>query len=200
MPPTVASTRRAWPGEMPSSRAACGMGFVATPELGHESVALGVQALARLSHRGGLDADGKSGDGAGLLIQIPHRLLGGDFAVAVLFEWDKRARAIVAESLHSVGLSLALWRAVPVNLESLGDRARATMPTVWHGLVARPDLDPNDWEHRLYLARRRAERRAADEAVQMYVPSCSSRTVVYKGLMAGTRLADFYLDLLDESC
>jgi glutamate synthase domain-containing protein 2/glutamate synthase domain-containing protein 1/glutamate synthase domain-containing protein 3 len=176
------------------------MGFVATPDLGHESVALGVQALARLSHRGGLDADGKSGDGAGLLIQVPHRLLGGDFAVAVLFAWDDRARAIVAESLESVGLSLAAWRAVPVNPDSLGDRARATMPTVWHGLVARPDLDPNEWEHRLYLARRRAERRAADEAVQMYLPSCSSRTVVYKGLMAGTRLADFYLDLLDESC
>ncbi|TMG62335.1 MAG: hypothetical protein E6H86_10540, partial [Chloroflexi bacterium] len=49
------------------------MGFVATPELGHEAVALGVQALARLAHRGGLDADGKSGDGAGLLIQVPHR-------------------------------------------------------------------------------------------------------------------------------
>jgi glutamate synthase domain-containing protein 1 len=71
------------------------MGFVATPDLGHESVSLGVQALARLSHRGGLDADGKSGDGAGLLIQVPHRLLGGEFAVAVLFDWDPRARAVV---------------------------------------------------------------------------------------------------------
>jgi glutamate synthase domain-containing protein 2/glutamate synthase domain-containing protein 1/glutamate synthase domain-containing protein 3 len=176
------------------------MGFVATPDIGHESVALGVQALARLSHRGGLDADGKSGDGAGLLIQVPRRLLGGDFAAAVLFEWDERARAIVAESLESTGLSLVDWRAVPVNPDSLGDRARATMPTVWHGLVARPDLDPNEWEHRLYLARRRAERRAAEEAVHMYLPSCSSRTVVYKGLMAGTRLADFYLDLLNDLC
>ncbi|HEY8798726.1 MAG TPA: hypothetical protein VIO85_12760, partial [Candidatus Dormibacteraeota bacterium] len=64
---------------------------MATPDLGHEAVALGAQALARLAHRGGLDADGKSGDGAGLLIQVPHRLLGGEVAVAVLFEWDKRA-------------------------------------------------------------------------------------------------------------
>ncbi|HSS92473.1 MAG TPA: hypothetical protein VLR46_00640, partial [Candidatus Dormibacteraeota bacterium] len=99
MPPTLASTRHAWPGQVPRDRAACGMGFVATPELGHDAVAFGVQALARLSHRGGLDADGKSGDGAGLLIQVPHRLLGGDFAVAVLFEWDGRAREIVADSL-----------------------------------------------------------------------------------------------------
>ncbi|HEX9476815.1 MAG TPA: glutamate synthase subunit alpha, partial [Candidatus Dormibacteraeota bacterium] len=200
MPPLLASTRRAWPGQMPSDRAACGMGFVATPGLGHESVSLGVQALARLSHRGGLDADGKSGDGAGLLIQVPHRLLGGEFAVAVLFEWDGRARAIVAEALEAAGLALVGWRAVPVEPDSLGERARATMPAVWHGLVARPDLDPIEWEHRLYLARRRAERRAADDSVRLYMPSCSSRTVVYKGLMAGTRLADFYLDLRDGSC
>ena len=67
---------------------------------------------------------------------------------------------------------------------------------------ARPPsgFDPNDLEHRLYLARRRAERKGAEESVRMYLPSCSSRTVVYKGLMAGTRLADFYLDLRDESC
>ena len=176
------------------------MGFVATPELGHEAVALGVQALARLSHRGGLDADGKSGDGAGLLIQVPHRLLGGDFAVAVLFDWDERARTIVAESLATTGLAIADWRPVPVDPESLGERARETMPVVWHGLIARPDLEPAEWEHRLYLARRRAERRATEESVRMYLPSLSSRTVVYKGLMAGTRLADFYLDLRDEAC
>ena len=72
------------------------MGFVATPQLAHDAVSLGAQALARLAHRGGLDADGKSGDGAGLLIQVPQRLLGGDLAVAALFEWDARARAMVA--------------------------------------------------------------------------------------------------------
>src|SRR5260370_6346302 len=131
---------------MRSDRAACGMGFVATPDLGHESVSLGVQALARLSHRGGLDADGKSGDGAGLLIQVPHRLLGGEFAVAVLFEWDARARGIVAESIERNGLALVGWREVPVDPDSLGESARATMPTVWHGLIARPDLDPVAWQ------------------------------------------------------
>src|SRR6266700_2231564 len=175
------------------------MGFVATPGLGHEAVALGVTALARLSHRGGLDADGKSGDGAGLLIQVPRRLV-GDHAVAVLFEWDEQAKAIVAESLEACGLSLVDWRAVPVDADSLGERARETMPGIWHGLVANGGYDPNEWEHRLYLARRRAERKAAEESVRMYLPSCSSGTVVYKGLMAGTRLADFYLDLRDESC
>ncbi len=176
------------------------MGFVATPEPGHEAVALGVQALARLSHRGGLDADGKSGDGAGLLIQVPRRLLGGEFAVAALFEWDVRGRDLVAESMAASGLRLHDWRQVPVDVASLGERARATMPAIWHGLIARPDLDPDECEHRLYLARRRVEKKAQADGVRMYLPSCSSRTLVYKGLMAGTRLADFYVDLQDPAC
>jgi glutamate synthase domain-containing protein 2/glutamate synthase domain-containing protein 1 len=176
------------------------MGFVATPELGHGAVAMGVQALARLSHRGGLDADGKSGDGAGLLIQVPHRLLGGNVAVAALFEWDERAKDVVSESLAAGGLQLLEWRRVPVDAESLGARAQATMPAIWHGLIARPDIDPDELERRLYTARRRAEQRAEAEGIRMYLPSLSSRTLVYKGFMAGTRLADFYLDLQDPNC
>jgi len=176
------------------------MGFVAAPETGHEAVALGVQALARLAHRGGLDADGKSGDGAGLLIQVPRALLGAGYAVVALFAWDERARSIVEESLAAHGMSVASWRGVPVDTESLGDRARATMPAIWHGLVDDPGVDPETWERRLYVARRDAERRAEASAVRMYIASCSSRTVVYKGLMAGTRLADFYLDLKDPRC
>src|SRR5437867_3327107 len=74
------------------------------------------------------------------------------------------------------------------------------MPGIWHGLIANTSLEPDEWERRLYLARRRAEKLAASEGVRMYVSSCSSRTLVYKGLMAGTRLADFYLDLRDPSC
>ena len=174
------------------------MGFVATPELGHEAIALGVKALARLSHRGGLDADGKSGDGAGLLIQVPHRLL-GNFAVAALFEWDERAKDVVSESVAAGGMQLVEWRKVPVDIEALGARAQSTMPGIWHGLIARPDIHPDEFERRLYMARRLAERRADAEGVRMYLPSLSSRTLVYKGLLAGTLLADFYLDLSDSA-
>ena len=74
------------------------------------------------------------------------------------------------------------------------------MPAAWHGLIAIPDLDPDQLENLLYLARRRAEANAAASGVRMYIPSCSARTLVYKGLMAGTRLADFYLDLQDPAC
>ncbi|HKC83638.1 MAG TPA: glutamate synthase subunit alpha, partial [bacterium] len=171
------------------------MGFVATPERGHGAVALGVKALARLAHRGGLDADGKSGDGAGLLIQVPERLLGGSYGVVVLFEWDGRARELVEQHLK-----VAAWRSVPVDLDSLGERARATMPAIWHGVIENSGQDGEAWEHELYRARRRIEKSADAQGVRMYIPSCSSRTVVYKGLMAGTRLADFYLDLNDERC
>src|SRR2546427_1372539 len=176
------------------------MGFVSTPELGHQAVALGVRALARLAHRGGLDADGKSGDGAGLLIQAPQRLLGGAYGVVALFEWDDRARQVVEDAVAAGGMHLVAWREVPIDLDSLGERARETMPAIWHGLVEDPGIDGEEWEHRLYLARRRAEKSAESQGIRMYIPSCSSRTLVYKGLMAGAGLADFYLDLRDEAC
>ena len=154
------------------------MGFVSTPELGHEAIELGTRALARLAHRGGLDADGKSGDGAGLLIQVPHRLLGGEYAVVCVFEWDERALPLIARAMGDAGMQLLEWRRVPVDASSLGDRARETMPAIWHGLIARSDADADCWESRLYLARRAAERQASASGVRMYIPSCSSRTLV----------------------
>src|SRR4030081_1939931 len=150
------------------------MGFVAPPDLSPQSIELGVQSLSRLSHRGGLDADGKSGDGAGLLIQVPHRLL-GDFAVAALFEWDERAQDIVAASLAESGMELVEWRKVPVDAETLGEKALATIPGIWHGLIPRPNLDPDEWERRLYMVRRRAEKRAEAGGGRMYLPSLSGR-------------------------
>jgi glutamate synthase domain-containing protein 2/glutamate synthase domain-containing protein 1 len=176
------------------------MGFVATAAspADHRVVELGLTALGRLIHRGGLDADGKSGDGAGLLLQIPARIFGEDNAVAVLFEWDEAARDLLARALSSVGLEIAEWRRPPVDPESLGERARAQMPNIWHAVIPRPSGSGDDFEQLLYRGRRRAERLAGEEKVRMYLASCSSRTIVYKGLMAGTHLADFYLDLSDE--
>src|SRR2546427_5245177 len=201
MPFAANSARSAWPGERPSDRAACGMGFVATPdaEASHRVVGLGVTALARLAHRGGLDADGKSGDGAGLLIQIPRRIFGRDVAVAVLFEWDPRAGEVLASPLAKHGMGVEDWRRPPLDPDSLGERARGSLPSIWHAVISRPDYADHELEDLLYSARRMAEKRAAAEGVRMYVPSCSCRTIVYKGLMAGTHLAEFYLDLKDEA-
>jgi glutamate synthase (ferredoxin) len=200
MPDLALTPRAAWPGQIPEHRAACGMGFVATPGAPptHRVVLLGVTALARLSHRGGLDADGRSGDGAGLMIQVPRRIFGDHTAVAVLFEWDERARDELAAALGEHGMGIAEWRRAPVDPESLGARARDRMPAIWHAVIGRPDATDDQWEDRLYAARRLAERRAEANGVRMYVASCSCRTIVYKGLMAGTHLADFYADLQDE--
>jgi glutamate synthase (ferredoxin) len=175
------------------------MGFVATTTGvdSREVVAAGVTALARLAHRGGLDADGKSGDGAGLLIQIPRQIFGGQTAVAVLFEWDERGREVLSRALAAHGLGVADWRRCPVDLDSLGEHARGSAPLIWHAVIARPDVAEDEWEDRLYRARRAAEREAESAGIRLYVPSCSCRTLVYKGLMAGTHLAGFYPDLAD---
>jgi glutamate synthase domain-containing protein 2/glutamate synthase domain-containing protein 1/glutamate synthase domain-containing protein 3 len=175
------------------------MGFVATPGAtpSHRVVQLGVTALARLSHRGGLDADGRSGDGAGLMIQVPRAIFGAGTAVAVLFEWDDRARRELAAALAEHGMGIVDWRRPPVDPDSLGEHARRTMPGIWHAVISRPDASEDRWEDLLYQARRLAERRAWERGIRMYVASCSCRTIVYKGLMAGTHLADFYLDLED---
>ena len=197
---TSISARTHWSGNLPDHRAACGMGFVATTTgvPTHEVVASGVTALARLAHRGGLDADGKSGDGAGLLIQVPRAIFGQHTAVAVLFEWEGGAisgREVLAQALAAEGMGVADWRPAPVDPDALGEKARASAPRIWHAIITRPDVSDAEWEERLYRARRRAERAAAAQGVRMYIPSCSCRTIVYKGLMAGTHLAEFYRDL-----
>src|SRR5256884_3630893 len=131
VPPALPRPRTAGRGDLPAGRAACGMGFVSTPELGHQAVALGVRALARLAHRGGLDADGKSGDGAGLLIQVPQRLLGGQYGVAALFEWDGRGRQVVEGAVAAGGMRLVARRGGPLAPHSRRTSARGTKAPIW---------------------------------------------------------------------
>jgi glutamate synthase domain-containing protein 2/glutamate synthase domain-containing protein 1 len=177
------------------------MGFVATPGSApsHRVVELGALALARLAHRGGLDADGASGDGAGLLIQVPRGLFAAGEAVAVLFEWDERARHTLADAIAAQGLRLVDWRQPKLDPGALGARARESMPRIWHAVIERPDSSEELSEELLFRARRLAEREGEREGIRMYVPSCSCRTIVFKGLMAGPHLADFYLDLQDPA-
>src|SRR5438046_10043457 len=106
------------------------MGFVSTPELGHDAVELGARALARLAHRGGLDADGKSGDGAGLLIQVPGRIVGGAYGVVALFDWDERSRNVVEEAVAEHGMRLGGLRQVPGDPDPRGQRAREPIPAI----------------------------------------------------------------------
>src|SRR5213596_265004 len=199
---------------------ACGVGFVAraSGQRSAEIARLALQALARVAHRGAAATD-RSGDGAGLITQLPGPLFyreaasralalapGQPFAVGSFFlprEHDAlgRATAIVEEVLCREGLPVLGWRDVPVDLEVLGAGARASCPTIRQAVIAAPDggrHDDTTWERSLYLARRTIERRIADAGPGLepfFVCSLSCRTLVYKALLTGTQLAGFFPDL-----
>ncbi len=187
---------------------ACGVGFIA--QLGGGShravVERALTALERLSHRGGVDADGWSGDGAGLLTQIPVQFfrtaaraqkieLPERFAVGMFFFPPARqdeARASVAAQLAAEGLVLLGWREPPIQPDILGPRALATLPAIGQAWIAPGTA--GDFGRRLFLARKRLEKFAP---AGTYAVSLSELTIVYKGLLAPWQLPLFYPDLAD---
>ena len=199
---------------------ACGVGFVAraSGERSAEIARLALQALARVAHRGAAATD-RSGDGAGLLTQIPAPLFyreaasrgialapGQPFAVGAFFLPREhpalgRATTIIEEVLCRDGLPVLGWRDVPVDLDVLGAGARASCPTIRQVIIEAPAggrQDDTTWERSLYLARRTIERRIADAGPGLepfFVCSLSCRTLVYKALLTGTQLAGFFPDL-----
>ncbi len=193
---------------------ACGVGFIVARdrEPSYRMTRLAVECLQRLDHRGAKAADG-TGDGAGLLTQVPYRLLARDLAargvtppapgrlgVLMVFlpqERTDRARGIVAESLVQEGFEFLGWRRVPIDPGVLSRRAVESLPVIEQALV-RPDddLDSDGIERALYLARKRAERHTG-EFEHFSISSSSARTVVYKGLFTAAHIADFFWDLGD---
>ena len=198
---------------------ACGIGFVArlSGAPSHEIIQMALTAVGNMAHRGGVAADGKSGDGAGVLTQIPQaffaRELGrlgisynvADLAVGMVFlprESAARdaARELVAAALASYNLQLLGWRAVPVDGDALGERARTTQPDIEQALVGCAESGPDGdaRERALYLARKQMEAAAIQQGLEgFYVASLSARTIVYKGLMVAPVLPHFYTDLAD---
>ncbi|HKT10218.1 MAG TPA: glutamate synthase central domain-containing protein, partial [Terriglobia bacterium] len=197
---------------------ACGVGFVADLNAlaSHRVVTQALECLSCLTHRGGVDADGASGDGAGISVQLPAeffareaRRLNSGFqphwrtAVGVFFfptDGVTRARAMFAaeEAVRNRGLYVAGWRQVPVNPGALGPQARESQPAIWHLLVGQPADQEREFEQILYLTRKEIERRIAEAGItDCYIPSFSSRNIVYKGLMAPSQLGIFYKDLVD---
>src|SRR5213595_1641751 len=200
---------------------ACGVGFVAraSGERGPDILALALQALARVAHRGAASTD-SSGDGAGVLTQIPSRLFyrdgasrglalepGQPFALGAFFlPTDHaalgRATAVIETVLREAGLPVLGWRDVPVDRDVLGPSARVTCPTIRQGIIAAPAdggrTDAAAWERALYLARRTIERRVAEAGPELqpfFVCSLSCRTLVYKALLTGPQLPRFFPDL-----
>ena len=201
-------------------RDACGVGMVASihGRPTHDTLLRALEALHSLEHRGAVASDGRSGDGAGVLTQLPRDLFAyevadrklelsriEDLAVGVFFvappapanlrEIREEIVGIVADS----GPRFLGWREVPVEPSVLGEQAARARPTVMQALMARPrGMSDGGFERLLYLTRRRIERRATDAGWPLYVPSFSHRTIVYKGLMVAGQLHGFYRDLADE--
>ncbi len=205
---------------------ACGVGFLARldGEAHHHVVADAVEVLANLGHRGAVGGDQATGDGAGLLVQMPdafmRRVAGecsvdlpgpGQYAAGMVFLPDEPAAAercmsALERASQAEGCLLLGWRKVPTSGEHLGELARSTRPDIRQVFVAPGRVPPGGFERKLYVLRRRVENEVAgwrDEATaQFYVASLSSRTVLYKGMLSGTQLVRFYpeLDERDFAC
>jgi len=195
-------------------RDSCGFGLIANLDdlPSHWVVETAIEALARLTHRGAVAADGKTGDGCGLLIKFPEgflRAVGEElgfslnqrFAVGTVFlSQDENkadaARAVIKTAIEETGLSVVGWRDVPLDPEACGARARATLPRIEQIFVNAPDGMPRGpFNRRLFLARRRAENKFQD--TQTYIASLSSVTISYKGMIMPSALPQFYPDLRD---
>jgi glutamate synthase domain-containing protein 2/glutamate synthase domain-containing protein 1/glutamate synthase domain-containing protein 3 len=192
---------------------ACGVGFVArlNAPASHEVVERALDVLLRMEHRGGEGADAATGDGAGILIQLPDALLraasgyelppAGSYGVAMCFlpcEDGPRAEAVATleRAVADQGNRVLGWREVPIDPGACGETARASAPYISQLLVAAPEgsQDEDAFERSLYVARRAAER----EAVPGFaIPSFSSRTIVYKGMVTAPQLPLYFADLRD---
>ncbi len=194
----------------------CGIGAVVNIRgvKSYKVISDALKILVQLEHRGGTGAEENSGDGAGILIQIPHRFFAtqdlgfklppeGDYAVAQIFcspneAAKNEAKRIFLEVLSEQKLEFLGFRIVPVNPSDIGESARSAMPYFLQAFVKRPQslLRGLEFERKLYVARRIMEKRAA-HVPKFYVCSFSSRTIVYKGMLLSTQLSDFYLDFKD---
>ena len=182
-----------------------------------------LSVLVNLEHRGGTGLEKNTGDGAGILFQVPHHFFRkeaqecgqilpaeGDYGVAMLFFPQDEcgvedARRVFEEGCAEAGVPLLFWRRVPVDPHDLGETARACMPTILQAFLGRPEgvEAGDDFERRLYVCRRTVEKRAdAEYSLKgkiFYVCSMSSRTVVYKGMLVATQMRRFFIDLNDAA-
>ena len=196
----------------------CGIGAVVNihGEKTSQTVDDALKIVEKLEHRAGKDASGKTGDGVGILIQIPHLLMKKsaekdgillgqerDYGVGVLFlPRDQLKRAQAMKMLEIIvdkeGMDFLGWRKVPTHPEILGDRARDCMPVILQCFVKRPPEVRRglDFDRKLYVVRRVFEHSNNNT----YIPSFSSRTIVYKGMFLVSQLRKFYPDLTDPDC
>jgi glutamate synthase (NADPH/NADH) large chain len=198
---------------------ACGVGLVAALDgkKRRDVVEAGINALKAVWHRGAVDADGKTGDGAGIHIEIPqdffaeaversgHVLRQGPIGIGQVFlpktdlGAQERCRQIVETEILGMGYSIYGWRQVPINVACIGEKANATRPEIEQIMIWNPrGTSEADFERDLYVIRRRIEKQAiAAQISELYLCSLSCRSMIYKGMFLAESLTDFYPDLLD---
>ncbi|MBT6566225.1 MAG: glutamate synthase large subunit [Candidatus Puniceispirillum sp.] len=197
----------------------CGVGFVATRDgkPNRAVVDAAIEALQAIWHRGAVDADGMTGDGAGIHIEIPRDFFiehiartghdddGGRLAVGMVFlprtdlAAQERCRCVVEQEILTFGHSIYGWRQVPVDIQALGDKANATRPEIEQIMFSMPaDMSEEEAEIQLYLVRRRIEKAVMQELISdFYICSLSSRSIIYKGMFLAEQVTAFFPDLLD---
>ena len=203
---------------------ACGVGFVANIHgtKSHTIVAQGLQILTNLTHRGATGYDPKLGDGAGILIQMPDGLIRdeakklsvdlphpGQYACGLIFFPQSNAHRtqcekIITDIIKEEGQTFLAWRDVPTNNSNIADAAKALEPKIKQVIIGQgKDInDQNHFERKLFVIRKRIEhsvkKLGLDDPAQFYIPSLSSRTIVYKGMLLANEVDTYYPDLKDE--
>ncbi|MGH9659734.1 MAG: glutamate synthase subunit alpha, partial [Bryobacteraceae bacterium] len=205
-----------------TERDACGIGFVVNMngKRSHDIILKGIQVLINLTHRGACGCDPDTGDGAGVLIQIPHKFFSrecnrlgfalpspGEYAVAMTFlpvEKHQRLRCegILERISAEEGLAVLGWRDTPTKGSAIGRLARGSQPYIQQFFVrAAAGMDEDALERKVYVIRKRAEAEVRDSDMDdkgdFYIPSFSARTIVYKGLLLAPQIANFYEELSD---
>ncbi|MDF2096738.1 glutamate synthase large subunit [Aquibaculum arenosum] len=199
---------------------ACGVGMVAALDgkPRRDVVLAGIEALKAVWHRGAVDADGMTGDGAGIHVQIPHnffrehiertghRARDRQIGVGMVFlprtdmNAQERCRVIVEREILNSGYTIYGWRQVPTDTTVIGEKASATRPEIEQIIIANSKgVDAAQFEIDLYIIRRRIEKAVEQESIkEFYICSLSGRSIIYKGMFLAEQLSTFYPDLLDE--
>ncbi len=201
---------------------ACGIGFVVNIQgvQSHDIIVKGLQILINLAHRGACGCDPETGDGAGILIQIPHKFFArecaelgftlppaGEYGVGMVFLPVEPSHRLIAEGIleriaREEGLTVLGWRDTPIESDAIGRIARASQPYIEQIFIGGASgMSPDELERKLYVVRKRAESEIAASDLPdksfFYIPSLSSRTIIYKGLLLANQISEFYKELSD---
>ena len=196
-----------------SERDSCGVGFIASRGLPptHGMTLKILECLSNLDHRGAKFADG-TGDGAGVLTEIPYELINAELKerditlgkgkklglISCFFEAKElnESKEIIEKKLSDFKIDLLYWRKVPTDKEILGTLAKKSKPAIFHAVISSEEKNEKIFEKTLYLFRKSLEKEISNHKfLNIHINSCSSRTVVYKGLFTATQASDFYWDL-----